>query len=418
MSESKDSEKLKVTEQSRSENKIIKRLLAILREALSVLFWVYVITKVFVFDIDIFLVNRLSPNYAWLVNYKFFILIGVIAVVWLVTKNKHIVLWMLFVFFYPLIFLFWRIPHFLFKQKSWILVFALIDAVISFFKSLKFTFITTSFFLVSTAIIFGFSNEILMWFAITALIIILLAVYIQRLSLVFKPSGVYQIYGSFFSHFEELVSTSPTYTVDENLASLPIGSMDEKQIEKWTVSVQALVLYNRVCLFTSKKLKAYQGSGFNIVSSIMVILLLVAFTVLSFSIVNLGLFKINHDFYSFSTIPTFFNFFYYSFNILLFNPIQDIVAITPMSQVASMVESFFALFLVAIFVSLILSVRSQRDADELNGVIKGLREDGIKMEGFIKDKYKLNNIEEAMDALKKLQAAFTDFLYKITEGID
>jgi hypothetical protein len=214
-----------------------------------------------------------------------------------------------------------------------------------------------------------------------------------------------------------MLTTSPVYALDESIARLAIESMDKMQVEKWTTNVQSFVLYNRVCLFVAKRLRSYQESGFNIVSSIIAILLLVVFTVLSFALVNFGLFKINQHFFSSSIAPTFFNFFYYSFNVLLFNPIQDIVATTPTSQVISMTESFFALFLVAIFVSLVLSVRSQKDANELNDLIKDLNEEGTKMEGYIREKYKFNNVEEAMEALQKLKASFTGFIYKITEGI-
>ena len=190
------------------------------------------------------------------------------------------------------------------------------------------------------------------------------------------------------------------------------------QIEKWTTNVQTFVLYNRICLFIARRLKSYQESGFNIASSVIAILLLVVFTVLSFALVNFGLFKINQHFFTSSIIPTFFNFFYYSFNVLMFNQIQDIVATTPTSQVISMTESFFALFLIAIFVSLVLSVRSQKDVNELNDLIKNLSEEGTKMEDYVKEKYRFNNIEEAMEALQKLKASFTGFIYRITEGIE
>ena len=235
--------------------------------------------------------------------------------------------------------------------------------------------------------------------------------------MVFKPSGIYQIYSKFFSGIRNMLTTSPVYALNESIARLALESMDEMQIEKWTTNVQTFVLYNRVCLFVAKRLKSYQDSGFNIVSSVIAILLLVVFTVLSFALVNFGLFKISQHFFISSIVPTFFNFFYYSFNVLLFNLIPDIVATTPTSQVVSMTESFFALFLIAIFVSLVLSFRSQKDANELNDLIKDLNEEGIEMEGYIREKYRVNNVEEAMEVLQKLKASFTDFLYKITEGI-
>jgi len=89
----------------------------------------------------------------------------------------------------------------------------------------------------------------------------------------------------------------------------------------------------------------------------------------------------------------------------------------PISQTASMIESFFALFLVVIFVSLLLSVRSQRHAEELNEVIKGIEGQGKDMEGFIKDEYKINSIDDAMAELEKLKAGMAKFIYKITESI-
>ena len=129
------------------------------RETLAILFWMYVLIKLFAFDIDIFLMNRFLPGYAWLLNLKFFILIGGIALIWLVTKNKYILSWSLYVFFYPPIILFWKIPFFIFKQRSWILAFAFINSIISFFKSIKYNFITSALFLASLAIIFSFSNK-------------------------------------------------------------------------------------------------------------------------------------------------------------------------------------------------------------------------------------------------------------------
>jgi len=89
----------------------------------------------------------------------------------------------------------------------------------------------------------------------------------------------------------------------------------------------------------------------------------------------------------------------------------------PISQIVSMLEFFFALFLIAIFVSLLLSVRSQRYSEELNEVIKGIEGQGEDMEGFIRDEYKINSIDEAIAELEKLKAGMVKFIYKITEII-
>jgi hypothetical protein len=414
-----------VQQQPSKNRSIIRRLIVWVREILAILFWAYAITKLFIFDIDIFLIANLAPNYIWLINYKFFILIGILAVIFLVTKNRHILLWSLFICFYPVILFLWRIPVLVFKKKSWNLVFAFVDSVVSFFKSSKSMFIVTAIFLISTAIIFVASNSVLLWVSLVALLVIHLWAYVQRMILVFKPSGVHQVYNRVFSFLGDMARfrSSGTGTVATELVlsekelELSLGNMDETQIQKWTTGVQWLVLFNRICLFVARKIKSYQDSKFNIISSVFGIMMLVLYTVFLFALVNFGLFKISKNYFEFTVNPTFFNFIYYSFNNFIFNIIPEIIAKAPIAQVVSMLESFFALFLAVIFVSLVLSLRSQREVDELNNVIEYLTEEGIKAEGYLKTRYKLNNIQEAMQILNELNSFFVDLMYQITDTI-
>ena len=50
-------------------------------------------------------------------------------------------------------------------------------------------------------------------------------------------------------------------------------------------------------------------------------------------------------------------------------------------------------------------------------MIAGIEAQGADMEGFIKDEYRINSIEDAMAELDKLKAGMAKFLYKITESI-
>jgi hypothetical protein len=196
-----------------------------------------------------------------------------------------------------------------------------------------------------------------------------------------------------------------------------ISFMLSSRANNETANLQTSVLFNRVCLFAAKKLRDYQNSGLNIIYYVLTILLLILITIFSFAVINFGLYKIDSAFFGFPDIPNFFTFFYYSFNNLLFNQIQELIAVGPISQTVSMIESFFALFLIVIFVSLLISVRGQKHTEELNEVIKGVEEQGSSMEGFIRDEYKINNIEDAMAELEKLKAGLTKFIFKITESI-
>lgn len=404
-----------VPQQPKRDKGAVSYLAKIVREIIVAVFWLYVLVKLFIFDIDVFLVNKFLPEYTWFLNLKFFILIGVVAILWLITKNKYILSWSLYTLFYPIIVVLWKVPFFVFKQWSWVFAFAFINAVISFFKSIKYNFITSAIFLVSLSIIFSFSHEKLLWLATATLLVLLLITYVHRFILVFKPSSIFQVHIKIFLGIRKHGMSS--FVLDENIKNLPVKSLDQKQIEKWTTNLQTSVLFNRICLFAAKKLRDYQSSGLNVVSYVLTILLLIALTIFSFSAINYGLYKIDNNIFGFSTVPTFFTFFYYSFNNLLFNSIKEIVPIMPISQTVSMIESFFALFLVVIFVSLLLSVRSQRHSEELNEVIKRIEGEGKSMEQFIVDEYKLDNIQAAISELERLKAGLVNFIYQLSKNI-
>lgn len=404
--------------QPKKEKRTNNRFFSIIREIIALLFWVYIPIKLFVFDIDVFLVNKYLPKFVWLLNFKFFILIGTIAVFILVIKNKNFLPWFLYIFFYPIIILFWKIPLFVFKQKSWTFAFALINAGISFFKSIKYNFIIATLFLISFAIVFSSSNEKLLWLAIFTLFILILLTYVNRFIFVFKPSSIFQIYIKIFSVIKNYGIKQPTlFALEESIKNLPIEDLNQDQIIKRTNNLQFSVLFNRICLFVGKKLKDYQSSGINVVSYTLSILLLIFLTIFSFGLINLGLFKISNEFFNFSTVPHFFTFFYYSFNNLIFNSIKEITPVMPIAQIVFMAEAFLAFFVGVIFVSLVLSIKSQRYAEELNKAIESIEAQGMGMEGFIKDEYKINNINDAMVELEKLKAGFLKFIYKITENL-
>lgn len=178
------------------------------------------------------------------------------------------------------------------------------------------------------------------------------------------------------------------------------------------------VLFNRICLFTAKKLRDYQNSGSGTISGILTILLLILLTIISFAAINYVLYKIDTGLFEVSPSPGgFFIFFYYSFNNLIFSSIKEVVPIMPISQAASMTESFLAFILGVILVSIILSVRSQKYSEALNQAIDRIEAEGTAMESFIRTEYSVGGIEDAIIELERVKATFISFIFKISKSI-
>src|ERR1700693_2127069 len=129
---------------------------------LSALVWLYIFIKLFVFDIDIYLVTKINPELIWIIHFKFFILLGIVALLFLLTRSVPLLKWSLYVLFFPLIILFWKIPYFIFRQKSWLLGMAFANAVVSLCTSLKYKVIAAALFLISQFLIIEFENKLLL----------------------------------------------------------------------------------------------------------------------------------------------------------------------------------------------------------------------------------------------------------------
>jgi hypothetical protein len=276
------SSQLNVTETIRSAAPT--RRVRVLREALAIVFWFYVILKLFVFDVDVFLLNTFSPNFVWLLNFKFIILLSIAAVICLIFRSFAIVLWIAYVVFYPLIVLFWKIPRWIYKKQNWVMAFAILNAIASFFRSIKYNLAVWALCLTSLAVAFEASNSVALWVAAILLLVILVVTYLRRFILVFRPNLLFRIYTAVAAdHREKMIAS---YRLAEDIRNLPVANLNENQLKLWTSSLEKPVLYNRMCLFVAKTLRSYQQSGMSFIYGVVTVLMLVIATKASLSLIS------------------------------------------------------------------------------------------------------------------------------------
>src|SRR3989339_856287 len=67
----------------KKEKKTIDIIVSFLRQFLAFLVWAYFVTKLFIFDIDIYFVQKIFPGYIWIFNYKFVIIIIIIILTYI-----------------------------------------------------------------------------------------------------------------------------------------------------------------------------------------------------------------------------------------------------------------------------------------------------------------------------------------------
>jgi hypothetical protein len=62
---------------------IRKRIFVLSRELLAILFWTYIIVKLFFVDIDVYLLKTYYPTAVWILSYKFFIILAIVEILFL-----------------------------------------------------------------------------------------------------------------------------------------------------------------------------------------------------------------------------------------------------------------------------------------------------------------------------------------------
>lgn len=384
-------------------------------QIVAVFFWIYALSQIFVFDIDNFLIAKEFLLLTSVVTYKFIFLFGILAISWLYAGNVTMLFFVIYIMFYPLILFLWKIPKLIWKANNLILTIAVINVVVSFFYSIKFVFISFALILVCSSLIYLNSNQYILYTSILLLTVLLIIIYIQRFIIILRPSSLYQIHSKIITKLFSF--TKDAFKADETIKITPFEQLSKTQLEKWGSNLETLVIFNRSCYFLSSKLNEYQKSNFKLVFYIANLFILITLTTFIFAVANFGLYKINPNHFQITINPDFFIFIYYSISNLFARSVNEIVPFATISRVFSMIQLLFSFLLLVIIVTLVFSFQNQRDSNQIIEAINHIKEQGIEMDNYIQDEYKLT-IEQSITELEKIKVSSIKIIYYLIQNTD
>ncbi len=96
----------------------------IARELIAIGLWSYILLKLFVFDVDIFLFKHLVPQFQRVLDFRAFVILGLLAIGLVAQGRKKFLSNLLYTLAYPLILVFWRLPSLALKQWPLTIAFA------------------------------------------------------------------------------------------------------------------------------------------------------------------------------------------------------------------------------------------------------------------------------------------------------
>lgn len=376
--------------------------------------WAFVLCKLFVFDLDAYLVNHYLPSYAWVLNFRLLFFLSIVAAwLWLMGIGKG-TLFLVLLLFYPAFFVLWRIPSLIFRQRSWALAFAAFNFTIEFFRSFRRNVTAAAVLLTFFALCVFSTDPSLLYCAMSGLLVTIAYLYCATLRSALAPAQVYSLYARILPPVRSYLTT--TNKLDEAIRSLPPAQWNDTQRKVWSDRIQIPILANRFYLFLARKFRDYQRSPIPYLHNVGIVVALFLVTIFVFGGINFALFKLEPA--SYETNKTdFFSFVWYSFNVFVFNFIKEVAPESVVAKSLWMLEASFALVLIAIIVAMYLSIRSQRLSDQVDSIIDALEGESRELESFVQQEYQIASIEDALAELDRLKAGMVQLMLWLTRNI-
>jgi hypothetical protein len=365
-------------------------------------------------DIDRVIISAINPTLVWIVDYKFLVFLIFFSILLVTVQGTNLISYCALIAFYPLYLIFWRLPEIVWRQRSWIFAFAVLNTAISIFTRIKSNIIIFTTFLATTAVCVNSHDKT---FAVTAMMVLLtliIVLYYRAFVLVFQPSSVFQFYSGFVKRSPGWMNKVIQHQQTE--FDLPAERQSGQQIQKQATTVQTLLLSNRLLLFFAKRLREYQLSQVSAISYTLNLLILMAATIIAFAATNMALRNSNPSEFVLTEPSSFFIFFYYSFNVFLYSSINEVVAAGFWSRIFSMSEKCAAILTVALLITLFFSIKKDKYKEDLDKTIRDTEGAGKELEAMIRDNYKLD-IAQAMEEIKILKNNMLNIIVWLSKDI-
>ena len=356
-----------------------------LREGAAALIWGFVVIKLFVYDIDLYLIEHYAPRLRPLVTFRFFTILGTIAALWLTLGGRHFRAFVAYVLFYPLVVLFWKLPKLVIG--NWAVAIAFFPALHSAIATFKASFIWTTLALLAALAMSISTSKALVITAMTTIALYLARHYVARIRMAFRPSSTFtdiaQLIRNLWRHIEDQVFKKQI----AEAAKLDPNSGEYKS--KYQGNLTILYLFASVLGFVAEKLRDVAASRKLDLYFIGALVYTLALTVFVFGAQYWALEKLIPGSFQPKEEAGFWPLLGYSFGTLMTAGITRLTSVSGIAQVFSYLELVAGLFILIILVFVILTILRERSKEGMDQVIDELGQSVARIDDVLQGGYRL-----------------------------
>lgn len=354
------------------------------RELGAILVWVGVFAHLFIFNLGTF-ATRYFPSLSTFLPYRFLVFLGIISFFWLMLGNRLFLRFFGYTFFYPFLFILWKIPRRAFL--NWPILIAFFPAIHSAFSMFRVNFILFSLFLISSFVIALASNATLEIICMAIVAFYLVLHYFQRFRVAYSPSTIFAtigtIVGDLWNNFEASGLIEKTQELD------PEAEDYKENLGKNLLSIYML---STLLYYLGERLREVVEKRMLDLYLLVSLMRTFILTTLVFGIEYLGLERVMPGSFANAAQPTFLKFLGYSFCTLMTSDISPIKAESGTAQLITYVQLFCSLLIVVLLVFVILTSIRERYQKDLDNIIYKLGTTSENIGGFLEANYNLTHI--------------------------
>jgi len=337
-------------------------------KAAGIMFWIYVPLKLFVGDLDRWVVDNIAPSLRWILDYRFFAFLVLLSLGLLLLRRWIYLAAISYVLFFPFLVTFYYLPRLLVRQRTWAPTVGVLNVLWLSLRSIRYTVVAGTVFALC-ALVVAVDGWNWMQFGAVATLLALWAVLIMRaIWSAVRPASFIQAQQRSIT---TLMKTKPVL----KLASPAEAHLRPEIVKLTKTEVDQVVMTASVAVcvyasghFLAEQLERYRKSGAAVIFSVVGVGALFAQAIAIFTLANVGIYQISTAQYEVTAEPSFATFVRYSLNSMFPG---DINAIQPAGDAATWVSTYagvsVAIILLTLVIALVFSVRSTREdvaADE------------------------------------------------------
>lgn len=378
------------------------RVRRVLRDLVGSVVWLYIVGQLFVVDVDRKVVEKIIPGARHVLPYKFLFVLACfvgVAIYW-----RRLLLPALYVSFFPVVVLLWKVPKFLYKVRSGTLVLGLVNVITSAFTDFRYNVASTVAWIAGAAFALTVHSSYLQWPAIVLLAVPLVRSYWRTLRFSFRPSRFVTLQTKAIATAVSSDLATSLVELDPGLKSSKVKKFDKPQLDQFVQKVQTAIIANRFLYSWAYQLDQYRRGALPFLFSLASYIWLFLSTLFTLTLVNIAVLHISRAQFTGTVGPSVVIMLHYTLSSFVVGTITQIDAAKTGAQLLQILGGILGpTLLLTVLANFIFSRTAAQDESLQQAV------DTIKTRGDdLRARFQVNfdvTIEDAITRLEEIGSA-------------